>query len=292
MATLLNTTINDTGFYKPSAGATGTRPASAQGLLRYNSTTGFHEHSTASTYVQGNKQLTDNDTYGSSSGNAALSGWDLKQKRPNAANGLYWIKNARMPNALQMWVDMSEDGGGYDFYLVTGGTSVDRVYVPTNNWGTASITGGGVHSGVALGLDFWYPRSKYNWRALDTYIRGNLGQNINTYTATVGPVFRNTNTSGGTAGGNYTGQIMRSTLYGSGAQDWQVPDGGRWWIRDNAFGEPNGDYPIYGFLQHYQNLPTGSAYDLRDIGFNDGGGAPSYPYTTGGSYVLSTNAKS
>jgi len=290
MAQLKNTTVDDTGFYKIPVGNTSQRPANTSGLVRYNSQTALNEYNTGAAWVQGDKQITDYSNYGGSAANAALSGWDLKQKRPTAASGTYWIKSERMPNALQMYVDMTEDGGGYDMLAITGGTSVDRVYLPTAQWGSTSATGGGVHSGIALGLDLVYTRSKFHWRAMDNYIRGTLGLNLNTYTVTVGAIYRNTNTSSGTASGNYTGQIMRSVRgYTSGAQDWGVPDGGRWWIRDTTFGEPNGDYPAYGLLQHYQN--ASQPYNLADIGFNDGGSVGSYPYTTGANYIVSTNAK-
>lgn len=292
MAQLKNTTVDDTGFYKVPVGNTSQRPSNSQGLFRYNLETNFSEYNTGSTWTQSNKQVTDYNGYGSTAANAALSGWDLKQKRPDAPSGVYWIKSPRMPNALQMYVDMVEDGGGYDFYLINGGTSVDRVYLPSAQWGSSSTTGGGVHSGVALGLDLIYPRSKFHWRAMDNYVRGVLGQNLNNYFSAggfMGAIYRNTNTSGGTAGGNYTGQIMRSLqFYGSGAQDWVVPDGGRWWLRDSTYTEPNGDYPAYGFLAN-RGIPQ--PYGLQDQIFNDVGTVGSYPYATGGSYICSTNDK-
>jgi hypothetical protein len=292
MAQLKNTNINDSGFYKIPAGTTAQRPANASGLIRYNSQTSLNEFNTGAAWIQGNKQATDIDGYGASSTNPAYSGWDLKQKRPNAPSGVYWIKNERMPNALQMYVDMVEEGGGYDFYLITGGTSVDTPYLPTDVWGSANAAPGALHSGVALGLDLIYPRSKFHWRAMDNYVRGVLGQNLNTYFSAggfIGAIYRNTATTGGTAGGNYTGQIMRDPkYYGSGAQDWGVPDGGRWWLRDSVYSEPNGDYGEYGFLAS-RGVPQ--PYALSDIVFNDGGGVGTRPYVTGTSYICSTNHK-
>ena len=69
--------------------------------------------------------------------------------------------------------------------------------------------------------------------------------------------------------------------YESGAPDWKVPDLGRWWIRDNPYSEPNGNYTNYGFLVLQGILSNGfiSAFD-------DGGGQP-----TGNYYLVSTNAK-
>ena len=43
-----------------------------------------------------------------------------------------------MPQPLGMWVDMDEEGGGFDMYAITGGSSVNDA---RNN-----------HSGTALGF--------------------------------------------------------------------------------------------------------------------------------------------
>jgi hypothetical protein len=91
--------------------------------------------------------------------------------------------------------------------------------------------------------------------------------------------------------------------YGSGAEDWKVPDGGRWWARDTTFTEPNGDYLNFGFLsisgfrvvfntgalstQNTRSVPQ--PYDLSDIGFNDI--ANGFHHNTGQFYLVSTNAK-
>ena len=37
-------------------------------------------------------------------------------------------------------------------------------------------------------------------------------------------------------------------FYGTGTEDWRTGDGGRWWLRNNAFGEPNGDYAARAWL--------------------------------------------
>jgi hypothetical protein len=69
--------------------------------------------------------------------------------------------------------------------------------------------------------------------------------------------------------------------YLSGALDWKVPDGGRWWLRDLYYSEPNGDYSYDGFLGFSGVSPDGS-----NLTYNDGG-----TYYTGTSYLVSTNAK-
>ena len=79
---------------------------------------------------------------------------------------------------------------------------------------------------------------------------------------------------------------MRHSSYGgsSNASDWRVKDGGKWWLRDNAYGEPNGDYGLNGLLGG-GGLPN--PYTLTDIGFND----LTNNYLTGNYYLVSTNTK-
>jgi hypothetical protein len=53
MATLKNTTINDTGFLKTPVGTTAQRPGTpVQGDVRWNSDLGYHEIYTGSTWKQ------------------------------------------------------------------------------------------------------------------------------------------------------------------------------------------------------------------------------------------------
>jgi len=211
--------------------------------------------------------------YGENSQVPATSGVDLKQVRPDLPSGYYWIRNSRMPNALRMYVDMTEEGGGYDFFPMQGnGTSIGS----TN----------GVHSGIALGLDLVYPRSKQHWIAMSNFVRNVLGDATNQYFTTVYAVHRETSAGAGSRGGNYTGDIMRNpAFYGTGTPDWRVPDGGRWWLRDTTFSEPNGDYTAYNFLGGYTHP---NPYTGQDLQFND---ATGQNYVTGGFYLLSTNSK-
>lgn len=270
MANLQSLNINDTGFLKLSSGTIAQRPGSpGTGNVRFNSDVKVPE------FYSGTKwECPVRSGLGSSSTDPAKSGYHLAQTRPGLASGLYWIKSDFMPNALQMYVDMTEEGGGYDFYNITGGTSVNFL-TPTST-----------HSGYVLGLDLVYPRSKYHWRAMHNYVRGVIGSADNTYFATTYAVIRETGGTGaGSSGGNYTSQVMRDArYYGSGTYDWQVPDGGRWWLRDTTFGEPNGDYGANGFLGGYG---MANPYTLGDLGFND----ITPNYSTGTSYLVSTNAK-
>jgi hypothetical protein len=210
---------------------------------------------------------------GTSAANPAPSGYWLAQnlKTPlSLTSGFYWIKSATMPNALQMYVDMTQEDGGYDFYAITGGTST-FVY-------------GEPHSGQALGLDLVYPRSYQHWQAMNNYVRGVRGDSTNDFFNTVYVVYRTTAGSGGSRSGVYTSVIMRDPrFYGTGTEDWRTGDGGRWWLRNSTFSEPNGDYGQRVFLGGY----TFGAYTGGDLGFNDGTGG----YSIGSSYLVSTNAK-
>lgn len=207
---------------------------------------------------------------GSSASNAAASGYQLALDYPTKVSGYYWIKSPSMPQALQMWVDMDEEGGGFDMYAITGGSSVNDA---RNN-----------HSGTALGLDLVYPRSSYHWRAMVNFVRGQLGQtggNLRGYFRCPGKVWN-------TSAGNYTGYVMRNPqYYGNGvpANTWRTGDGGRWWLRNNTYSEPNGNYTPYSFLYFWSNYPPDN-YNLQDLLFDDAG-----TRSTGSNYLVSTNAK-
>ena len=198
--------------------------------------------------------------------NPAPSGLALKLNYPDLASGYYYIKSSLMPNPLLMYVDMTNDGGGFDYYRITGGTSISFI--------------GSTHSGTALGLDLIYPRSQGHWKSMYEFSVGVLGVSLTSVMAICGAVTRNTQLNGS---GSYTNVIMRDpNNYLSGALDWKVPDGGRWWLRDLFYGEPNGDYSYDAFLSFSGVSPDGS-----NLTYNDG---YSSAYT-GTSYLVSTNAK-
>ena len=200
----------------------------------------------------------------------AVSGYQLAQDYPSLSSGYYWIKSSSMPSALEMWVDMVEEGGGYDMYAITGGTSVNDA---RNS-----------HSGTSLGLDLIYPRSKEHWRAQVNFVRlqlGLTGSNLRSYFITPGKIWN-------TSAGNYTGYIMRNPQnYGSGvpANSWRTGDGGRWWLRDSTYSEPNGNYTPYSFLYFWSSYPPDN-YNGQDMLFDDAS-----TRATGSNYLVSTNAK-
>jgi hypothetical protein len=208
---------------------------------------------------------------------AGTSGLQLKTDYPAYVSDWYWIKSATSTSTAKlMYVDMVEDGGGYDFYFVTNGPSVSTV--TENNGGTD------------YGLDLVMPRSKGHWKAMSNAVLAAIaankagGASYASYFLTAYGVYRTTDAGNG--GGNYTSKVMRHSSYGgsTNASDWRVKDGGKWWLRDNAYGEPNGDYGLNGLLGG-GGLPN--PYSLTDIGFND----LTNNYLTGNYYLVSTNAK-
>ena len=91
-----------------------------------------------------------------------------------------------------------------------------------------------------------------------------------------------------TTAADYTAQIMSNpNFYASGTSAWTVPDGGRWWLRDNILSEPNGDYNINALLALNLWSTFPNPYLNSDLIFNDGGSN----YSTGMYYLVSTNMK-
>ena len=205
---------------------------------------------------------------GSSPDKASTSGLQLVTDNPGLSSGLYWIKSPSMPNALQMYVDTSQDGGGYDFYATKGsGPSVSYI---TDN-----------HAGVPLGLEMWEGRSRNCWLAATQAVNALDSGNFNSYWEGVGHVYKPN------GGGNYTGCIMRSSYYGgNNCNEWRVASGNRWWIRDSTHSEPNGDYSANGFQRIYGGSRPSVGSVSTNMGYNDG-----WAYAIGNYYLLSTNAK-
>lgn len=207
---------------------------------------------------------------GSSNKRAALSGLHLAQLNTKLnlqlTNGYYWIKSEQMPNALQMYVNFTADGGGYDFYVMTTATSTNFMYQRTG--------------AENLGLDIFYPRSKEHWVAIYNFVVNISGSTIATLVAIPGKIYRISLADIG----NYTGVLMRDPrFYSSGSPDWMVPDGGRWFIRDTSYSEPNGNYNLYAHLYTWNNrlLSDGT------VEFDDGNSSG----LTGTTILCSTNFK-
>lgn len=205
---------------------------------------------------------------GSSPDKASTSGLQLVTDNSGISSGLYWIKSPTMPQALQMYVDTTYDGGGYDFYATKGsGPNISRVT--------------DTHAGTSLGLELWEGRSRNCWLAATQAVNSLDSGNFNSYWEGVGHVYKPN------GGGNYTGCIMRSSYYGgNNCNEWRVKSGNRWWIRDSTHSEPNGDYSANGFQRIYGGSRPSVGSVSTNMGFNDGGA-----YSIGNYYLLSTNAK-
>ena len=256
------------GDLKIPSHTTATRPTAEVGAIGSNTTLQVLEVYVSVNGVAEWYALSKAAPDGSSAADAAVSGYQLLQDYPSTSQGVHWIKSSSMPNAIQMYIDVTEDGGGYDFYYTNSGPSVS--YTTSTN------------AGQSLGLDIVYPRSKYHWRAMSKAATHFDSGNHNSYFNSMYDIYK----TGG--GGNYTGCIMRSSEYGgNNCADWRVGDGGKWWARDNTHSEPNGDYTAYGYLAMYGGSKDANDFNnLSNIGFNDGGA-----YSSGSRYLLSTNAK-
>jgi hypothetical protein len=232
--------IGDTALSPSVAGAGSIRWSSADEVLQFSDGADW-------------KDVSEGAPDGSSCDKAASDGWQLKQDHPNLPSGDYSIKPGGTNPCITMYVDMTANGGGYDFYKVTGGSS--------GNYRTNSYS-------CPAGTDISAPRSHEWWLIVENV----YGRIYGSYNAVPG-VYRPDGS------GTYVGCIMRSSHYGSSCANWRVADGGRWWLRNSTFTEPNGDYPLNGWLGMYDASYTG------DIGFNDGGSG----YTSSGTYLCSTN---
>lgn len=231
------------------------------------------------TYYGPNVKFTTLRKDGLTAATAAVSGEQLHADFPALASGWYWIKSALMSAAKEMYVDMVEDGGGYDFYFITAGPSVSTVTEP--------------NGGTALGLDLVMPRSKGHWKAMSKAVlaaisAGKAGSGIySSFFQTTYGIYRNT-PAGYTS---YSNKVMRHESYGgaTNAPDWKVKDGGRWWLRDAIYSEPNGDY-THNALLGLAAVTVGAfpnPYNESNITLNDGSNA----YSTGNYYMVSTNTK-
>jgi hypothetical protein len=129
MATLKNTVIDDTGFFRLPAGTTAQRPVSpSNGMIRYNTDTSNMEvyNNSWGTLTPTSSVLQDGLTYLT----AATSATILKQNYPNLPDGAYWYKVPNSNNVVKLYTDMTRDGGGW--VLVSkwggGGKTIDTIY--------------------------------------------------------------------------------------------------------------------------------------------------------------------
>jgi hypothetical protein len=112
-------------------GNTAARPASpTAGMTRYSTTFGTIE------YYNGSSWIAIGLLDGSTSSTAAPSATYIKAITGTTTSGLYWIKNSNMPVAVEVYCDMSYDGGGYMLlaYGFVGATQDNSA-----NWGIPNL---------------------------------------------------------------------------------------------------------------------------------------------------------
>lgn len=246
-----------TNYLQLPSGTTAQRPTGTAGYIRYNSTKQTIEFYTPALvdWVGFNEMYRRGD--GTTSIAPAPSGYYIAQYYPSYSSGTYYIRPAGSTTVYSMYVDMSADGGGYDYYACTGCTATSYRTDTT---------------GCPTGLDYAVPRTGNHWASMWSW------KADPSYYQTMPGIYKTG------AGGNYTACLMRNpSYYGTGCSDWRVADGGKWWLRDSTYSEPNGDYSAYGWLS---NRATGQT-DALDRTFNDAVGGAS----TGTNYLCSTNAK-
>ena len=114
-------------------------------VLHPNNTDDARNRQTGSNWliweVEGVQAVTSPSTYGTTEDNPASSASAILEVNPSASTGMYWIKNALMGTAAQVYCDMSYDGGGwmllaYGYVNSTGDDSANKNIPNLNHNGT------------------------------------------------------------------------------------------------------------------------------------------------------------
>lgn len=134
MATLKNTTVNDTGFLQLPVGTTAQRPANpVNGMIRVNTTTGSLE-----TYVAG-AWLNIVTAVGTES-NPATSAAQIRSVNPSATDGDYWYKpTGYSGSAIQCYTNFTNAPAGKGYVLIARGRE------STDWWNTAGQNTGSLN---------------------------------------------------------------------------------------------------------------------------------------------------
>jgi hypothetical protein len=136
MASLKNTTINDTGFLKLPVGTTAERPGSpTDGMIRKNTTLGVIEYYNAATSLW--EQL--NANLGTSPSNPAVSASQILTVNTSAQSGYYYIRPDGT-NTHYVYCDMTTDGGGW-MLMINARPNNGGQYYSNNDFGLSTANG-------------------------------------------------------------------------------------------------------------------------------------------------------
>jgi hypothetical protein len=192
---------------------------------------------------------------------------DIRIRNPSATSGNYVIQPAGSQQTISVYCDMVTDGGGYTYYACQNCPSVSDASVSVNGC-------------MAVGLQMVVPRTKAHWVAMFDWI-SSWGGTVQSFFAAVPGIYKPGSGYGPCSGG---GNGIMNSNYCTDPNGWRALDGGKWWLMDTAFGEPNGDY-TGGCLLVIWGLTYNFAANEYSWGFNDGNCQAS----TGTRYVCSTN---
>lgn len=132
MATLKNTTIDDTGFIRIASGTTAQRPGTpTAGMVRYNTSLALNEYYDGTNWRDVATNILAAD--GSSSTLAALSAADIKTITRTNTNGVYWINLPTVgPTQIFCIMDSAWDGGGWMMAMKAAATGSTFQYSSAN----------------------------------------------------------------------------------------------------------------------------------------------------------------
>jgi hypothetical protein len=180
MASLKNTTINDTGFIRFPVGTTAQRPGSpTSGMTRFNTTTSVLEYYNGNTWV--GIGLLD----GSSQSTAAPNAEYIKNVTGTTSDGWYWIDAGGL-GPDQFYCDMNYSGGGWTMVLANRGgnggmSNLSYVNATTNAINIRSGTKGLStisQFNMWVGLNRWSGLSANTTKTIVQYVAGSTSTSL------------------------------------------------------------------------------------------------------------------